>query len=114
MDALTHLKEATEALKDAHGLVYDTTITLAAAKRDLASAEFEHTLAGLEGKNAEARKAELAALTRKEQADLEAADAHYRKAQIELTYAELDYKFAREAAALHRAELLARAPQAAD
>lgn len=114
MDVLTQLKEATENLKDAHGLVYDTTITLAAAKRDLAGAEFEHTLAGLEGKNAEARKAELAVLTRKEQAGVDNADMHHRKAQIGLTLAELDYKLAREALSLHKAELLARAPLATE
>lgn len=113
-DVLTSLKDATSALKGAHGHLHDTTTRLAIAKRDLAAAEAKHTLAGLEGKNEAARRAELSALTQNEQAEVVNAESFHREAQLRLTLAELDYKLAREAAALHRAELLARAPIAAD
>lgn len=114
MDVLNNLEKATGKLKDAHGEVHETALHVTIAKRDLAEAEWLHTMKGLEGKNAEARKAELATLTRDEQASLNNAESRHREAQLRFTFAELDYKFAREAAALHRAELLARAPQAAD
>lgn len=110
MDPLTDLKNATSALKDAHGHLHDTTTRLAIAKRDLAAAEAKHTLAGLEGKNEAARRAELSALTTEEQTAVVNAESLHREAQLRLTLADLDYKLAREAVALHRAQLLARAP----
>jgi len=113
MSTLNDLKNATGALKDAHGRLHDTTVALAIAKRDLAAAEAKHTLAGLEGKNEAARRAELAALTADEQMAVVNAESLHREAQLRLTLAELDYKLAREANANYRAELLARAPEEA-
>ena len=113
MDVLTQLKEATDALKEAHQWLHEKAQDLTRDKARLAAAEADHTLAGLDGKNADERKARLAELTKSERFNLEDGEAHHRAAQVALTLAELDYRYAREAAALHRAELLAKAPQEA-
>ena len=113
MDVLRALSTRVDYLKSAHQELWHTRERLNEAERILAAAEARHTLAGLTGKNAETRKSELAALTESEQAEVIAADKEHRAAQLRLTLAELDYRYAREAAALHRAELLAKAPQEA-
>ena len=114
MDVLTSLKEATEALQDAHDELHLARERLHDAERRLAEAEARHVRAGLEGKNEQARKAELASLTASERGEVTDLEGLYRYAQLSLTRVELDYRYAREAAALHRAELLNRAPIAAD
>lgn len=114
MDHAQLLSDATRALQDAHIATHAAKEALTEAQRNLAAAEAHHTLAGLEGKNAEARKAELGAKTTSEQHTVETAERSHREAALSLTLAELDYKLAREALSLHRAELLARAPIAAD
>lgn len=114
MDVLENLKTATETLKDAHRAVAYTAGLVTRDKNNLASNETAAILQGLEGKNEAERKARLADLTLNEQVALQRSEASHREAQLRLTLAELDYKLAREAAALHRAELLNRAPIAAD
>src|SRR5690625_4617277 len=93
------LDTTTTALKSAHAHLHDTNRALLLARRDLADAGARHTLAGLEGKNAEARKAELANLTAEEQGDVVNAESIHRDAQLQLTLAELDYRLAREVVA---------------
>lgn len=110
MDVLRTLSTRVDYLKSAHQELWHTRERLNEAERILAAAEARHTLAGLEGKNEAARKAELATLTESETAEVVTADKAHRQAQLVLTLADLDYKLAREAAALHRAQLLASAP----
>ena len=114
MDVLTQLKSATETLKLAHKNVTESAGLLARDKSNLAANENHVILQGLEGKNETERKARLADATLHDRVVLERSEAAHREAQLALTLADLDYKLAREAAALHRAELLARAPIAAD
>lgn len=108
-DVLDNLKNATGNLKGAHNAVHEITERLTEAKKALAEAEERHTLAGLEGKNAETRKAELAALTQVEREAVSSAERAERAARLTVTLAELDYKLAREALGLHRAQLLSQA-----
>lgn len=113
MSTLTDLKNAKDALKDAHDALHLARERVLDAERRLAEAEARHVRAGLEGKNEQARKAELAELTATERDEVANLEGLYRYAQLDLTCAELDYKVAREANANYRAELLARAPEEA-
>lgn len=110
MDPLNDLRQATERLKDKHDALHLARERVHDAERRLAEAEARHVRAGLEGKNEQARKAELADLTTTERDEVANLESLYRFAQLDLTCAELDYKLAREALSLHRAELLTRAP----
>lgn len=110
MDVLTQLKQATEILKLAHKNVAESASLLARDKSNLASNENHVILEGLEGKNETERKARLAEATLHDRVVLERSEAAHREAQLALTLAELDYKLAREALSLHRAQLLARVP----
>lgn len=113
MDLLNDLESSTLRLQDAHKDVHRAHTALNKAKRLLATRENLLTARGLEGKNEAARKAELAAQCISEQEAVNAAEDELRDAQLALTLADLDYKLAREAVALKRAELLSLT-QAAD
>lgn len=110
MDPLNDLKTATAQLKEAHVEVARQREALADAQHNLAYAERNHILDGLEGKNETERKARLAQLTQEQTTALEGAEYALRLAELNLKLADLDYKLAREALSLHRAELLTRAP----
>lgn len=88
-------------LRNAHCDHHAATCSVTDLKRHLARAEAEHTLAGLEGKNAEARKAELANLTVHERRALEAAEEKLDDTRLNLTLAELDARLARDLLKLH-------------
>lgn len=102
------LSDATDALKAAHINAHGFAEVLQNRKRLLAERETELIRVGLEGKNEAARRAELDALTEPERANVQTAEDIHRRLQLNLTLAELDYKLARELAALHRAELTSR------
>lgn len=104
---LTHLQEATNTLIEAHTNLYAAQLHLNSTKRTLTATESILTTRGLEGKNEAARKAELATKCATEQASVDTAENELLASKLELTIAELEYRFAREAAALTRAELLA-------
>jgi hypothetical protein len=65
------------------------------------------TLNGLDGSNAETRKAFLEAETYEEQQAVTDAEANHKAAELQVTLAELDHKFWREVCKMRRAELRA-------
>lgn len=101
------ISDATDALKAAHEQLARSANVLARERSELANSENTIILAGVEGKNEAERKARLADLTTADRVRLEDAERNHRGAQLAVTLAELDYKLARELAALHRAELTA-------
>lgn len=104
---LTNLNRSTTQLINAHTNHHDAHQALNNAKRALATLENTLTAQGLEGKNEAARKAELANKCTTEQTAVDHAEDNLRTAQLNLTIAELEYRFDREAATFGRAELLA-------
>ena len=95
------LEASTDNLSKAHQALYEATLAVTATKRTLTEAEAHHTLAGLEGKNADARKAELATLTETEQRDCQLAEDRLAERRLILTLAELDHQLARNLLRLH-------------
>lgn len=95
------LTETTDTLIRAHCHAFDAQTELHEAQRTLNTAEAEHTLAGLEGKNEAARKAALAALTEAEQLQVNKREYAHRAARLRLTEAELDHRLARDLLRLH-------------
>lgn len=95
------ITETTNKLKHAHREHHSADQHVLDARTQLTEAEAHHTLAGLEGKNAEARKAELAALTETERADLNSAEAALAEARLTLRLAELDHQHARYLTQIH-------------
>jgi len=102
------ISDATDALKAAHEQLARSANVLARERSELANSENTIILAGVEGKNEAERKARLADLTTTDRVRLEDAERNHRGAQLAVTLAELDYKLARELAALRRAELTSR------
>lgn len=105
MSHAENLTTTTVALKAAHERLARSVNVIARERSDLATRENEVLLAGLEGRNEAERKARLADLTTTDRFRLEDAERNHRDVQLAVTLAELDYKLARELAALHRAEL---------
>lgn len=92
-------------LQHAHRDHHAATCSVTDLKRHLARAEAEHILAGLEGKNEAARKAELANLTTQERRALEAAEEKLDNTRLNLTLVELDARLARDLLRLHTSNL---------
>ena len=95
------LTDTARNLQHAHRDHHAATCSVTDLKRHLARAEAEHILAGLEGKNAEARKAELANLTTQERRALETAEEKLDNTRLNLTLTELDHRLTRDLLKLH-------------
>ena len=90
------LSQATESVIEATLNVHTAQETLSIAKADLITVERKHTLDGLDGKNAETRKAQLAELTHAELAAVEDAEIALSSARLELTIAQIKHQFSRD------------------
>lgn len=95
------LESTTILLINAHENAAKALDAVKNSKRNLAAAETHHTLAGLEGKNEQARKAELAALTFDDHNELAYSEQHLIAMQLALTIAELNHRLARDLLRLH-------------
>ncbi len=102
---LENLEVATKNLQDAHRDAHEAQLTLQEARRILANREMTVTLDGLVGPNAETRKAYLQAETYDAQQEVTNAEAAHTEAKLNITIANLEYDFAREACAMHRARI---------
>lgn len=105
MTPLDQLKLATNNLVDAHDAAHEASEALHTARLTLANTEMAVTMDGLQGSNAEARKAFLLAETFHEREGVNEAETAHRAAQHIVTLCELKYRYARERCAMHRAEL---------
>lgn len=108
---LEHLEVATKNLQDAHRNAHEAQAVLQEARRVLANREMTVTLDGLVGPNAETRKEYLRAETYDARQEAEAAEAAHTEAKLNITIANLEYDFAREACAMHRARITSTNPR---
>lgn len=97
---IERLEDTMEALCEALEAAQTASEVLGEAKAALEHAEADLTLSGLSGKNAEARRAELFALTDNYRADVTAAERQHTRARTELAVAEVRHRTAREIARL--------------
>lgn len=97
---INRLEEASETLVRALTVAQEAAEALSEARVRLEAAEADLTLSGLNGKNAEARRAELLVLTERERADVVAAEREHHRSRTALTIAEVRHRTAQEIARL--------------